>query len=258
MHHSRLSVRNYKEEDLPRVLVLYSSISNNSLHYARDEQVLRYLTHYPGVSEDGIFIAEEDQEIIGLAVVAITDAGEFRQGNIIELQAKDVPSLVSLVRAALHYCEGKYLDMIMAVPPLHLDLERAFSGWQRSETTVMMCKLLSGLSLVKGLLDSKDIRNSYSGKRIIFYIDSEKVEVEVTPESVRVTKGDSDDSRAAISVMVSAKVLLELAFGASNPYRAFLTRQLRIGRLKDAPLILRLLSRIKLNAPMFLPLGDRI
>jgi hypothetical protein len=253
-----LSVRNYREEDLPRALVLYGSVSDKSLRYARDERVLRFLTHYPGVSEDGIFIAEEEQEIAGLAVVAITDAGELRQGNIIELQAKDVPSLVSLVQAALHYCEDKNLDMIMAVPPVHLDSGRAFSDWQRSETTVMMCKLLSGPALIERLLDNEDIRNSYSGKRLVFYIDGEIVEVEITPESVRVTRGNSDASRAAISVTASAKVLLELAFGVSNPYGAFLTRQVRIGKLKDAPLVLGLLSRIKLNSPMFLPLGDRI
>lgn len=258
MHHSKLIVRNYKEEDLPGVLVLYNSISNKSLHYARDEQVLRYLTHYPGVNEDGIFIAEENQEITGLTIVAITQLGELRQGNIIELQAKDAPSLDSLVRTALNYCEGKYLDVIMVAPPVCLDLERAFSGWQRLETTVMMCKLLSALPLIKALLDNKDITNSYSGKRIVFYLDSETIEVEITPESVRVAQGNNNDNKAAISVMMSAKVLFKLAFGVANPYRAFLTRQLRIGRLKDAPFILKLLSKIKLNMPLFASLGDRI
>lgn len=239
---------------------MYHSISNKSLHYARDEQVLRYLTRYPGVNEDGIFIAEENQEITGLSIVAITQLGELRQGNIIELQAKDAPSLDSLVRTALNYCEGKYLDVTMVAPPVRLDLEKTFSGWRKFETSVMMCKLLSALPLIKALFDNKGITNSYSGKRIVFYIGSETIEVEITPESVRVAKGNSNsnNNKAAISVTMSGEVLLALAFGITNSYRALLTKQLRIGRLRDAPFILKLLSKIKLNMPLFLALGDRI
>lgn len=237
---------------------MYHSISNKSLHYARDEQVLRYLTRYPGVNEDGIFIAEENQEITGLSIVAITQLGELRQGNIIELQAKDALSLDSLVRTALNYCEGKDLDVTMVAPPVRLDLEKTFSGWRKFETSVMMCKLLSALPLIKALFDNKGITNSYSGKRIVFYIGSETIEVEITPESVRVTKGNSNDNKAAISVTMSGEVLLALAFGITNSYRALLTKQLRIGRLRDAPFILKLLSKIKLNMPLFLALGDRI
>ena len=146
---SRLDVRTFREEDLAQTVALAHSNPNGCLCFARDELFLRYFIDYPGVSTDSVFVAIENENIVGLAIVAITGEENLRQGDIIELQANDTLSAESLVRAAEDYCAAKDVYMIAVAPPPHIDRRKVFADWQRFETNVMMCKPLSVLSQEK-------------------------------------------------------------------------------------------------------------
>ena len=253
---SKVSIRNYTEADLPRIIELYSLPSNNSPRFARDERFLRHFTHYPGVSGDSIFVAVENEGIVGLAIASITSDGDLRQGSIIELQATDTSCLDSLFQAAFNYCAAKDVDMMVVVPPANPDTSKVFTGWLEFKRTVMMCKPLSTLPLLQVLVDNEKIRTSYAGKEFLFVIDGETIQIRITPDSVEAIQLNATSSKRGISVATSLRTLVEIAFGVVNPRKAYLTRQVRIQSLRDVLMILKLLRLMRLDTPWSVALVD--
>jgi putative sterol carrier protein len=206
--------------------------------------------HCQGVNEDSIFVASVNDQIRGLAILSITteEAG-LRQGNIIELQAKDVSSMQVLIQAALNYCNGKDVDTIVVVPPRLPGANMAFKDWLKLETGVMMAKTLSLSSLLHVLLSNEEIRNSYVGKKIVFHIGEEIVEV-----------GDigSESEERAILVIMSPQTFLKIIFGQVSPCVAYLTRRVKVRGVRDTLPIIRLLRMMKLPTPLNVSLADRM
>ncbi len=214
---------------------------------------------YPGVDEDGILVALEEDEIKGFAIVSITTVeGSVSQGSVIEFQAETTHVGQTLLQQASDYCNERNLDML-AVAPTFKHADDIFSGWLRAETGVMMARLLSPLPLLKALLDNEDIRNSHAGETIVFRIDDEIIRTQISSESVDVTTlSNYRNSKSAIFVMMSAEVFLEIVMNIRNPYVAYFARKVRIRGLKETVTVLGLLSRMKMNAPLFASLSDRM
>lgn len=243
-------MRTYRQEDLPYLIRLYNHTLAGRPHFIRDENFLRYFMHCPGVDEDSIFVASVDDQITGFAILSVTiEEGGLRQGNIIELQAKDVSSIYTLIQAALDYCNGKDVDTIVVVPPPLPQVNVVFKDWLKLETGVMMAKTLSLSSLLQALLSNEEIRKSYVGKKIVFHIGEEIVEV-----------GDIDrkPEEAAILVIMSPQTFLKIVFGQVNPYVAYLTRRIRVRGVRNTLPILKLLCMIKLHTPLYVSLADRM
>ena len=253
---SKVHIRNCTEGDLPKILGLYKSTLSKSPCFARDESLLRYFTHYPGVSGDSIFVAVENEGIVGLAIASITSDGDLRQGSIIELQATDTSCLDSLVQAAFNYCAGKDVDIMVAVPPVHLDKGKVFTGWLEFKRTVMMCKPLSILPLLQVLVDTEKMRKSYAGKELLFMVDSEIIRIRVSADRAEAVQVNTACSKLGILLVMSSKTLLEIAFGVVNPYTAYVTRRVRIQRLRDAPKVMKLLRILRLDMPWSVALVD--
>lgn len=251
---SKLIVRTYRQEDLPYLIGLYNHTLVGSPHFIRNENFLRYFMHYPGVDEDSIFVVSVNDEITGFAILSITtEEGGLRQGDIIELQAKDVSSMHSLIQATLNYCNGKDVDTIVVVPPLLPVAKVALKDWLKLETGVMMVKTLPLSSLLQALFFNEEmrarIRNSYGGKKIVFHIGEEIVEVGDI---------DSEPEEAAILVIMSPQTFLKIIFGKVNPYVAYLTRRIRVRGVRNTFPILKLLCAMKLPTPLYVSLADRM
>ena len=120
----------------------------------------------------------------------------------------------------------------------------------------MMGKLLSPLPLLQALLDNQGIRDSFVGKRIVFFLGSETIEAAITPQLVEVSSLDKSPDKSDMWVVVAPEVFLEIAFGRANPYTAYLTRKVRAGSLNNVPAILRLLRMLKLTKPWHIAFGD--
>jgi len=253
---SRLIIRNYAEGDLSKILDLYNSTSNNNPSFSRDEHFIRYCARYPGVSEDSIFVAVENENIYGLAIVSISNVGDLKQGNIIELVGRDSSSLELLLQTAEDYCIGKDVDMIATAEPANVDISNVFFKWIRFERTVMMCRPLSILPLVHALLNREEIKNCFAGKQFFFTINTETIQITVKSGDVEVFQLDMSAIRGPLSVVMSSEVFLQISFGTLNPYMAYLTRRLQIKRPRSIPIILRLLRVITLDSPWSTALVD--
>lgn len=244
----KLTVRTYKQEDLPLLIRLCNRTLAGLPHFIRDENFLRHFMHYPGVDGHSIFVALMGDQVTGLAILSITTEGGLRQGKIIELQAKDASSIRALIQATLNYCNDKDVDTIVVVPPPLQHANEVFEGWLKSETGVMLVKTLSPSSVLQALLSNEKVKDFFVGKKIVFHIGEEIIDV---------GNSDSEPCEAAIEVFMSPQTLPGIIFGHVNPYLAFLTRRIRVQGLRNIFSVLKLLCMMKLPTPLYLSLADR-
>lgn len=258
MAQSDLIVRKVEQERLSHFMELYEHTLVENLHFIRNENFLKYFLQYPGVSKDGVLVAEVKGEIMALAVVSITEIEELRQGNIVELLAKDSTSMRALIHAVVDYCKRKKVDSIALVLPPSRASDEVFKDWIKFETNVMMTKVLSVSSLLQALFSSEKIKEFYAGRKIGFQVGQETVEIKITSETIDVSDVKSRKGDEMIWVSVSPQTLLKIIFGQMNPYMAYLTRRVRVRNVRDTLLIIKLLRMMQLTTPFYTSLGDRL
>ena len=235
---------------MPRLIKLYNHTLADTPHFIRDENFLKYFMLCPGVNEDSIFVASVDDQITGLAILSITtENSELKQGNIIELQAKDPPSTHALIRVAIDFCKDKDVDTIVVVPPPLPGINTVFRDWLKLETGAMMAKALSISSLIRASLSNQTIRDHYEGKEIVFHI-GEEIE--------KFGSITSESEKPAILIAMSQQTFLKIIFGQANPYVAYLTRKIKIQGMRNVFPILKLLCRMKMHTPLYVSLVDRV
>jgi hypothetical protein len=253
---SKAHIRIFTEDDLPGVLSLYDSTLSKSPHFARDGSFVRYFTHYTGVSADGVFVALENDRIVGFAIASITSEGDLRQGSIVELRAMDTACLESLIQAACDYCAGKGVDMMVVVPPPGLDTGKVFSSWLEFGRTVMMCRPLSILPVLEALLDTERVKRCYAGKELLFMVDGETIQVRISGDSVEAIEISGASDKVDTLIVVSSRTLIAIACGMASPCLAYLARRVRVRRFRDVAMVLRLLRDLRLDKPWYVALGD--
>ena len=258
MAQSDLTVRNFRQEDLPFLKGLYKDLSTKSFHFIRDESFIRYFMDYPGVDEEGIFVVQTTDEITGFAIVSIIDEVGLRQGKILELQVKDASSMRALIREALNYCRSKDVDTVIVVPPPLGAADEILKDWIKFETGVMMTRTLSVSSVLQALFSDEEIRNSCVNRRIVFHVGDEIVEVKVTPRLVEVNNLDNEPKEADMLVSLSPQTLLKIVFCRANPYLAYLTGRVKVRVMRNTLRILKLLDMMKLAIPFHVSIVDRM
>jgi hypothetical protein len=253
---SDVIVRNYKEDDLVGIVNLYNSSPMKGPFFVRDESFVRHFFRYPGVLQDGIFIAQSHGEIEGIAIVSIIEKEDLREGKIIELQAKNTSIIDLLLQKSLQYCRDKGADMVSVKPPTQEGTDRVFSDWIKVAHAIIMVKPLSILPILKGLLRIDLVKKDYVGKSLVFILDDEIFRVEVNANGIRIGELDKTPDNSAIQVTMSSKTALEIIFGWTNPYIAYSARKIKIRGLKNALGVLRLLYFIRIKSPWHVAIVD--
>jgi len=251
--HSKLAIREYNREDFPAIVELYEHIPGQTPHFVRDKDFISYFINKAS-AEGNVFVAIEKGKVVGVAMVSITTEEELTQGSIIELQAQDTRTLKDLVESAVDYCTKRAVDMVLFAPPF--DTEDVFKNWLKLQTGVMTVRLEAPLLLLKALLDTPQTRNSFAGRRIIFQVDKEIIEVKITSKGIETIQRDTS-VRGVTNIALSSRALLQIVCGKLSPLRALLTLKLRT-RLTAIALVLKLLKMARLPQPWFIPLGDRL
>ena len=249
-------MRNYKEDDVEGIINLYNSNPMKGPSFIRNESFLRYFIRYPGVLQDGIFIAQKDGEIEGIAIVSISDKEDLREGKIIELRAKNASIIDLLLQKVLQYCRDKGADMVSVRPLTQEGTDKIFDGWIKVAPAIMMAKPLSILPILKPLLDIDLVKKAYVGKSLVFSLDEEIIRVEITAEAVQISELDRTPQNSAIQVTMSSKTALEIIFSWTNPYIAYLARKIKIRGLQNTLGVLRLLYSIRIKSPWHVAIVD--
>jgi putative sterol carrier protein len=253
-----MTARSFRREDMPQVIELYKCTAIKAPHFARNGAFLDQFAKYPSTNK-GAFVTEVGGRITGFALVSLTmEQGSLKQGNITELQVEDITSMRTLLAAAVAYCKLSDVDLIVLVAPPLLETKNVLKDWLRFDTGVMMVKTLSPMPLIKVLLSSERTRKLYAGKKIAFHIGADIVNVEITPNEVNVSQATAEHDKAFASVFVSPEVFLRIVLGQLNPYTAYLNRKVKIKGARSTLSVLRLFCLMRVTAPFFTGLSDRM
>ena len=244
---SDVVVRNYTEDDLEGIINSYTLTPMKGPFFERNESFLRYFMRYPGV-EDGIFIAQRNREIEGIAIVSISEKEDLREGEIIELWSRSASTVDLLVQKSLQYCSSKGVDRVQVKPPVLEGIDRIFDDWIKMCHPNVMAKPLSVLPIIKALLDTDFVKSHYMRKSFVFILDEEIIRVQVTADGVLTTELDRVQRNSDVLVEMSSKTFLEIVFGWTNPYMAYVARRIRVQGLQNAHMILKLLHSVRIGA----------
>lgn len=245
MHNT--TIRAYNENnDLKEVINLYNSIDT---FFSRDMKFFRHFINFPGVHKDGIFVAMRNGVVDGIAIVSIDEKEEVIEGKIIELLAKSILSMDMLIQRVEEYCCNKGADIIFLRPIGDSGIiDQVLNGWIKDDAGVIMAKPLSILPILQILLDIDLVKRFYAGKSILFVFSDETIKVRVTHESLYITHPIAEITNSDVLVKMNPKIFLEITFGLTNPYLAYLTGKVRIRGVKNIFEILKLLNYLKINA----------
>lgn len=250
-------MRNYHEDDVAGVIGLYDSTPIKGPFLVRNESFFRHFIRHPGV-HNGVFVAEKDGEIEGIAIVPISEKEDLIEAKIIELRARNPLITDLLVQRALQYCHDKRADIVYIRPPIYEGVDKIFERWIKVDSGIMMAKALSVLPILKPLLDTDLVRKQYAGKSLLFVFDEEIIRVEVSSNAINAAVIDKVPQNPHIVVRMSSKTFLEIVFGRANPLIAYLARKIEVRGLKNTLGILKLLHSIRTRASWNVALVDEV
>lgn len=254
-----MTARIFKQEDLPQVIELYDHTSGEDPHFVRDEASVKYLLTCISSNKGSTFVTEANGELTGFAIVSVgMEQAGLKQGNIVELRARDATSMRALVQAALEHCNQNEVDSVIVVPPDLPETNEVFKDWLKFDTGVMMAKALSPAPLLKALLSRERTRSLYAGKKITFHIGEDVVNIEITATEVNVLQTGEKQDKAFAHVFMSPDVFLRLVLGQLNPYTSYLNRKVKVKGAKNTLSLLRLLYLMRVEAHFFTSLADRM
>lgn len=251
-------VREYNEGDLKSVMVLYENVMMDSIHLSFNEGFIEYFMQFPGVSDNGILVAEDDGKIVGFEIVSITHQRDVTIGSIIIFLAADLRAGKSLLEQAEIYCIDQKVDSIITVPPPQLSMTFDEKDWSRFEPSVLIAKGIMLVSLLDAILSRRQhLKKLIANKTILISMEDETIQICIRKGKLCAEKfenGLQDNSK----IEIDKRVLLNIIFGQTNPIAEYVRGHLSIENKRDAFMILRFLRKIELKDPVFTSIADRI
>lgn len=253
-----LQIRKYEESDLESVMKLYERTMSEYAHLPLDEKFIKYFMEYFGVYEDGILTVEKAGEVVGFEIISILSQMNIKVGNIITFLAKDIHSAELLLESAENYCIAQDVDLIMAAPPPHLTATFDIKRWDRFVPSVLIAKGITLVPLLEAILSRrKDLKRVFGGRTILLSLEDETIQISIKQDELEVKEIDQETKNHS-KLVTDKKTLLNIIFGQTNPFVAYLRGKLAIKNRKDVIMILRFLREMKFKDSIFTSLADRI
>ncbi|MHA1705030.1 MAG: hypothetical protein ACTSUX_03010 [Promethearchaeota archaeon] len=250
-------IRTYNNEDLHKIQKLYKFMLSKTTYFIRDKSFLKYLMKYPGVNKNGIFVSEEDGDITGFAIVSISDEGDIKIGSIIEFIVKDIKTALAMLKTIENYCKRKNVDVIMSstVP----NLPRSLNGWYKVNAGVIIAKPIKIDSLLEKVIDKTKLISSFKNsiKKVILNIDNKLVEINFATKPVKIRKINKVEEDT-LMITTSSQELIQIIFNKKNPMLSLLFGKVRVNRIKNSFHVLKILSMLRIMAPIYLSLSDNV
>ena len=253
-----LQIRKYEESDLKSVMKLYERMMSKYVHLTLSENFFKYFMEYPGVYEDGILTVERTGEVVGFEIISILSQMNIKVGNIITFLANDIHSAELLLESAENYCIAQDVDLIMAAPSPHLATTFDIKEWNRFVPSVLIAKGMTLVPLLEAILSRReDLKRVFGGRTIQLSLEDENIQISIKQDELEVKEIDQETKNHS-KLVTDKKTLLNIIFGQTNPFVAYLRGKLSIRNRKDVLMILRFLRKLKFKDSIFTSLGDRI
>lgn len=251
-------IRKYKESDLESVMKLYERTMSEYAHLPLDEKFIKYFMEYFGVYEDGILTVERTGEVVGFEIISILSQMNIKVGNIITFLANDIHSAELLLESAENYCIAQHVDLIIAAPPPHLTTTFDIKEWNRFVPSVLIAKGIALVPLLEAILSRReDLKRVFGGRTVLLSLEDETIQISIRQDELEVKEIDQETKNHS-TLITDKKTLLNIIFGQTNPFVAYLRGKLSIRNRKDVIMILRFLRKMKFKDSIFTSLADRI
>jgi hypothetical protein len=250
-----LVVREFKASDAQRIQSLFKHTLAENGYFIRDESFIKYSMEFPEVSDDGIFIAEANNQVVGFAVVSFVQEKWGKVGVVLELQCVDSSSFSDLIQTLTKYCASKNADAMAVYPHPSTWVSTVLRGWEKVEHGVMLVKPVSLSPLLQELLLQEKTRKISQGKTITFYIDGEAIKI--TDEKIQTTEVN-DLAKGGVIISLSSKTFVGILLNQLSPLLSWLKGKIKIKGITNIALALKLLNELKLKDFMYVSLADRI
>ena len=249
----KMSVRNYNESaDLEKILRLYDVSSRDFPFFVRNRDFFKHFITYPGVQKEGIFVCYRDEEVDGVAIVSIDEESGLKEGKIIELWTVSDLAIEMLIQEAFDYCRNRGVDMVSIRPPVATNIGKLLllNKWLKIDSSIMMIKPLCLTPVLKILVAKEDFaKKSFLKRRLILAFEDEIIEVDTAVNPISVKRLDEMPPTPDVLVRMSAKTFLEIAFGLTNRYVAYLRGEIKISGIKNVPYVLQFFASVKVGVP---------
>ena len=238
--------------DVQNIQRLFRQALAGDLHFLRDKSFINYLTRFPGVNADSIFIAEANDEVVGFSVVSILEEKTRKVAMVLEFQCLESSSPHALAEAVTSFCSKRNVDAIISPTPFPSN-DHPLQGWMiaRGLTQVMMAKQLSFSPLLKLLLHGEAMM--HGDKTIVLQVGDEKIRLTSPP-----IPDDKHSTKGETRIIMSPTNLLKIIFGQQSPLSCLFKRNIRVSSPADVSLALKMLKRLRLKNVVYISPADRI
>jgi len=261
-------VRNFENRDIEEIVKVFEDRFSEIVGYIpRTPELWRYLVlDHPGVSMEGIFVAEVNGEVIGYIVIGLKGMAGARVATIYEFCAKDKATAMGLLERAVQYANEHSVDYVLTqLPPTDDIVSGCLQGLRFTKmfrpATKVMITLIDPLKILTTLVEIFNERPKDESlkkflekpRRILVKIDDtyatlciEKGKIVVKPEKERVD----------VTLEMTPINFMQIFFGLISPLKAYFTRKVRIRGIFSNLYVFEFIGLLQLKYAFFLPLTE--
>ncbi len=262
-------VRNFKDEDVDEIVRIFEDYHMKFAGFIpRTPEVWKYLIlDRPGLSKDGIFVAQLDEEVVGYTVVGFKKMGGAKVATIYELCAKNMVITSKLLEVANNYAHEYDADYILVQPPpTHSAIQKCLRQCDfvkiNEPATKIMVTLINPAKILEKLADVFNERKKKdkslkklvkNDRKLLIKVDENYSTIHVQGGKIRVRSGKE---KANVTLEMTPYNFLRIFLGLTSPFRAYLTRKVKIRGILSDITIFRLIKALQPGYDFYFPLTE--
>lgn len=262
-------VRNFKDEDIGEMVRIFEDYHTKFAGFIpRTPEIWKYLIlDRPGVPKDGIFVAQLGEEVVGYTVVGFKKMGGAKVATIYELCAKSIDITSKLLEVANNYAHEYTADYILAQPPptqsaIHKCLRQHDFVKIDEPATKIMVTLINPAKILEKLADVFNDRKKKddslkklvkNNRKLLIKVDENYITIHVQGGEIGVRPGRE---KANVTLEMTPYNFLRIFLGLTSPFRAYLTRRVKIRGILSNITIFRLIKALQPGYDFYFPLTE--
>ncbi len=266
---NEVTIRKFKSGDIEDLLKIFDTFFDKFAGFVpRTPEIWKYLVlQRPGFSTGDIFVAHQNDRVVGYTVVGFKKMRNAKVATIYELCARNENIITQLLESANTYALENFADYILLQPP---NTERTMQKCARSvgfskisepATKIMVTlinppKLLETLAEVfneKSKTDSGFKELVKNDRKLLIKVDSSYITLQIQDRELKVLP---TKEMAKVTLEMTSYNFMQLFLGLTSPLKALIRRKLRIKGMFSSLFALKLVKALQPNLDFYFPLTE--
>ncbi len=243
------------ENDINSVLNLYHKKHNTAVVFERNTEYIQSLINYPGVSSDGVIVAEYKTEIVSFFIMVAVEGDRVREGQVFEFVLN--PGYDYLTNEILQYIERyffkKKVDIIISSPISDNQCLSSSNDWILLKDRVFMSYPIDLRSVMKSVLVDTDPYEVMKILPITFVTENDCFVLVFKDKKIHVKDGNLSKDDAIIRSNTS--ILWELILHGRSIYSYIMRGKIKVS-LMNFRRCITVLQLLTLPGNFYLTISD--